>query len=221
MENNQKVWYITGASKGLGLALVKQLIAQGQKVAATSRDLATLKEAVGPLPGFLALQADLRSDTSVAASLRETKETFGVIDVIVNNAGYGTGGALEELEQQEIVQNFEINLFSVIRVIQQAMQYLRQQRSGHIINIASIAGFAPGIGWSVYAAAKAAVIGLSDALAKDLQPLGIKVTAVAPGAFRTDFIKPHSVAFAKKQISDYDNIRASHKIQRNGRCAGG
>ncbi len=118
---------------------------------------------------------------------------------------------MEELNTEEIEKSFEINFFAVVKVIQQALPYLRKQHSGHIINISSIAGFAPGIGWSVYAAAKFAVSGLSEALANDLKPLGIHVTAVSPGWFRTSFAKPESIALTEKHIDDYEHIRESHK----------
>jgi NAD(P)-dependent dehydrogenase (short-subunit alcohol dehydrogenase family) len=209
--DNKKVWYVTGASKGLGLALVKLLLEQGYRVAATSRDLTALTQSVGAGDNFLPLETDLTSDSSIADSLRKTHETFGRIDVIVNNAGYGIGGTLEELSAEEVAGNFDINVFATIRVIQKAMPYLRAQRSGHILNISSIAGFAGATGWSVYAAAKASVIALSEVLAQDVASLGIKVTAIAPGAFRTQFLSSDSLAFAKNTIDDYTDVRASHQ----------
>lgn len=206
-----KVWYITGASKGIGFALAKQLLTRGHKVAATSRSIS----AFGPFAEygdrFLPLEVDLKSETSIAGSVKKTADKFGVIDVVVNNAGYGLGGALEELTVNEIGENFEVNFFSVVRVIQQALPYLRKQRAGHIINIASIAGFAPGSGWAIYSAAKFAVAGLSEALANDLLPLGIHVTNVMPGGFRTNFAKVDSIIFSENQIADYDYLRQFHQ----------
>lgn len=154
--SNSKVWYITGASKGMGLSLVKELLAKGHQVAATSRSAAAFKE-LGD--SFLPLEVDLKSEASISASISKTVEKFGRLDAIVNNAGYGLGGALEELSAEEINENFEVNFFAVVRVVQQALPYMRSQHSGHIINISSIAGFAPGIGWSMYCAAKFAVTG--------------------------------------------------------------
>ncbi|WP_035649936.1 oxidoreductase [Flavobacterium sp. ASV13] len=207
--NNSKVWYITGASKGIGRSLVEQLLLQGNKVAATSRQSSALSEITSE--NFLPLEVDLTDEKSIAKSLEKTKRAFGKIDVIVNNAGYGIGGAIEELSEQEINENFNVNFFAVVKVIQQALPYLRNQRSGHIINISSIAGFAPGPGWSIYCAAKFAVTGLSEALANDLKPLGINVTAVLPGWFRTNFAKPDSIAFSKRQIDDYSFLRTAHQ----------
>jgi NAD(P)-dependent dehydrogenase (short-subunit alcohol dehydrogenase family) len=206
-----KVWYITGASKGIGRSLVEQLLLGGNKVAGTSRQIVALADIAGTNENFLPLQVDLTNEKSIATSFEKAKAAFGRIDVIVNNSGYGIGGAIEELSEQEINNNFDVNFFAIVKVIQQALSYLRSQRSGHIINISSIAGFAPGLGWSVYAAAKFAVSGLSEALANDLKPLGIHVSAVSPGAFRTNFVKPDSIAFSKKQIADYDFIREAHQ----------
>ncbi|MGY0035770.1 SDR family NAD(P)-dependent oxidoreductase [Pedobacter sp. NJ-S-72] len=208
--NNTKVWYITGASKGMGLSLVKQLLAKGHSVAATSRSMAAFEEFKGISDKFLPMEADLKNEQSIAASIQKTIENFGRLDIVVNNAGYGLGGALEELTSAEIDENFQINFFAVVRVIQQALPYMRKQRSGHIINISSIAGFAPGIGWPMYCAAKFAVSGLSEALANDLKPLGIHVTNVMPGWFRTSFAKADSIAYNKNQIEDYAYLREYH-----------
>lgn len=206
-----KVWYITGASKGMGLSLVKHLLAHGQRVAATSRAVAALAAFKENEDNFLPLEVDLKSEQSIAASLKQTINKFGRLDVVINNAGYGLGGALEELTAGEIYDNFEVNFFAVVRVIQQALPYMRQQRSGHIINISSIAGFAPGLGWAVYCAAKFAVSGLSAALTNDLKPLGIHVTNVMPGAFRTHFAKADSIAYSRHTMADYAHLRESHE----------
>lgn len=207
--NTKKVWYITGASKGMGLSLVKNLLDQGHSVIATSRKLSSLLN-ITDEASFLPVEVDLGDEQSIECSFKLAHEKFGRIDVVVNNAGYGTGGALEELTSGEIQGSFDVNFFAVIRVIQKAMPYLREQRSGHIINISSIAGFAPGIGWSVYAAAKFAVSGLSEALANDLKPLGIHVTAVSPGWFRTSFATAESISFSENTIPEYDYIRDYH-----------
>ena len=208
--NNTKVWYITGASKGMGLSLAKQLLAKGHRVAATSRSLTALEEFNEIGESFLPLEVDLKNEQSIAASIKKTIENFGRLDVVVNNAGYGLGGALEELTSAEIDENFQVNFFAVVRVIRQALPYMRRQRTGYIINISSIAGFAPGIGWPMYCAAKFAVSGLSEALANDLKPLGIHVTNVMPGWFRTSFAKADSIAYNKNQIEDYAYLREYH-----------
>jgi len=205
-----KVWYITGTSRGLGASLVKQLLEKGQRVVATTRNVNAFSSLTGYDKSFLPVETDLTSDQSVAASFRQAIARFGKLDVVVNNAGYGLGGALEELTPQEIADNFEINFFAVARVIRHALPYLRKQQSGFILNISSIAGFAPGSGWTLYSAAKSAVIGLSQALANELRPLGIHVVNIIPGGFRTSFAKPDSIAFSQQPIADYDYLRTYH-----------
>lgn len=206
-----KVWYITGASKGIGLSLTKQLLSLGHSVAATSRSVNVFEQFSEYRDRFLELNVDLKSEQSIASSFKKTIEKFGKVDVIVNNAGYGLGGALEELTSDEINENFEVNFFAAVRVVQKALPYLRAQRSGHIINISSIAGFAPGMGWSMYCAAKFALSGLSEALANDLKPLGIHVTNVLPGWFRTNFAKPDSIVYNKKPMQEYNYLREYHE----------
>lgn len=209
---NKKVWFITGASKGLGLALAKQLLQAGHQVAATSRNSTNLVDAIGFRGDtFLPLKVELGSDESVANAIQQTHEVFGRIDVVVNNAGYGIGGSIEELTDQETRDSFDINVFGTINVIRHVLPILRKQEAGHIINISSIAGIAPTIGWSVYGATKYAVIGLSEVLAEDVKALGIKVTVIAPGAFRTNFMNADSLVLSETKIDAYAGIRASHE----------
>lgn len=224
MDNNKKVWFITGASKGFGLSLVKQLLDAGQLVAATSRNQEELIKAVNTPNNnnFLPLQVNLVNEASVSLALQHTYETFGQIDVVINNAGYGMGGAIEELTDKEARQAFDVNVFATLNVIRFVMPYLRKQRSGHIINISSIAGIAPGTGWAIYGAAKYAVIGLSEVLAADVKALGIKVTVVAPGAFRTSFLTPDSLSMTENPIADYADVRETHAkyLKMDGEQAG-
>lgn len=209
---NKKVWFITGASKGLGLSLARLLLSVGHKVAATSRNTGSLTEAVNDeSDAFLPLQVDLGNDDSVAAAIERTHQVFGRIDVVVNNAGYGIGGSIEELTDRETRDSFDINVFGTINVIRHVLPILRKQGSGHIINISSIAGIAPAIGWSVYGATKHAVIGLSEVLADDVRDFGIKVTVIAPGAFRTNFLNADSLILSERRIEAYAGIRASHE----------
>lgn len=222
MDNN-KVWFITGASKGFGLSLVKQLLDAGQLVAATSRNLQELTTAVNTTSNnFLPLQVDLVNDRSVSLALQHTYEAFGHIDVVINNAGYGIGGAIEELSDAETRMAFDVNVFGTLNVIRAAMPYLRKQRSGHIINISSIAGITANTGWAIYAGAKYAVIGISEVLAADVKELGIKVTVVAPGAFRTSFLTAGSLSITDNQIDDYTEVRAIHNkyLKMDGKQAG-
>ncbi|MBE9463392.1 oxidoreductase [Dyadobacter subterraneus] len=209
--DSQKTWFVTGASKGLGLSLVKQLLEAGQNVAATSRNIEELTKAVNSSgDSFLPISVDLANEKSVADALEKTNAQFGSIDVVINNAGYGIGGSIEELTDEETRLSFDVNVFAMLNVIRKALPYLRKQKSGHIINISSIAGIAPGTGWSIYAATKYAVIGLSEVLADDVKSFGIKVTVVAPGAFRTSFLTPESLVMTSNPIEEYQAVRDSH-----------
>ena len=213
MKPQQKVWYITGASKGLGLSLVKQLLSAGHKVAATSRSLADLENAVGTdNANFLPLAVDLKDEASVNSSVNATVSAFGQIDVVVNNAGYGLIGSLEELSDKESGDNFEINVFGMLNVIRNVMPQLRKQRSGHIINISSIGGFSGAFpGFGIYCATKFAVVGLSESLSAEAKTFGIKVTVVQPGYFRTNFLSAGSIAVPANQIDDYAEVRESQQ----------
>jgi NAD(P)-dependent dehydrogenase (short-subunit alcohol dehydrogenase family) len=210
MENHQ-TWFITGASRGFGLELAQQLLRQGHRVAATSRDVAGLRRAVGAdSGGFLPLAMDLGSEASVADAVRATVERFGRIDVVVNNAGYGQLGSLEELADAEARANFDVNVFGTLNVIRQVMPQLRAQGGGHVINISSIAGIVGGFpGWGVYCATKFAVEGLSEALAAEAAPFGVRVTVVEPGYFRTDFLSSGSLRLPAEKLDDYALVRQS------------
>ncbi|OOQ61794.1 SDR family NAD(P)-dependent oxidoreductase [Mucilaginibacter pedocola] len=221
MEN--KTWFITGASKGFGLSLVKQLLSAGQKVAATSRNLDELVKAVGVTsPNFLPIQVELGNEDSVGCAIHQTKAAFNSIDVVINNAGYGIGGSIEELTDRETRDSFEVNVFGTLNVIRMVMPYMRYQQSGHIINISSIAGITATTGWSVYAATKFSVVGLSEVLAQDVAEFGVKVTVVAPGAFRTSFLTPESVNIAKHTIPEYTGLHTAQAamLQKDGQQAG-
>jgi len=210
-----KVWFITGASKGLGLALTKQVLKNGDKVAATSRRIADLATADDH---FLPLQVDLVNEDSVAKAIEQTVKTFGKLDVVVNNAGYGLLGAVEELTDKEVRQHLDVNVFAVLNVIRKAVPYLRVQKSGHIFNISSVAGYVGFGGAAGYNAAKFAVAGLTAALVEELAPLGIKVTDVAPGYFRTNFLSSDSLLYSENKIPAYDYI---HQIKTYNDAADG
>lgn len=157
--NNSKVWYVTGASQGLGLILVKKLLESGYRVAAGSRNVQTLSHAVGVIDKnrFLPLAVDLNNLDSIDESIQQTHATFGRIDVVVNNAGYGMTGTLEETGEQDIRNIFNVNVLALVDVVKSVLPVMRNQKSGYIINIGSVAGFVGAPGWSVYSATKAAV----------------------------------------------------------------
>ncbi|MCF6407777.1 SDR family oxidoreductase [Chitinophaga filiformis] len=202
---NSKVWFVTGASKGMGLTLVKLLLNTGHKVAATSRNVVELEKQVGgPNKNFLALQVNIASNEDVKAAIQQTAKYFGKLDVVVNNAGYAIYGSVEELSDQEFRDSVEINLFAMVNTVRNAMPYFRQQKSGHIINFSSIAGYRGYGSAGAYGAVKFAVVGLSEALAEEGKLFGVHVTVVAPGFFRTSFLDKGSMKMAANRIQGYN-----------------
>ena len=213
---NKKVWFVTGASKGLGLTLVKKLLSKGYDVAATSRNVEDLSKAVGSFNNFLPLSVDLLSEESVEKAVGQTISKFGQLDFVVNNAGYGMLGALEELSDQESRQNFDVNVFGSLNVIRKVMPQMRKQQSGHIFNISSIGGFSGNFpGFGIYCATKFAVAGFTESLAAEVKPLGIKATVVEPGYLRTAFLNPDSLAVPKNPIDAYKEVRDSQAAHQN------
>lgn len=218
----KKVWFITGASKGFGLALVKLLLSKGDQVAATSRKVSDLEQQItGQKENFLPLELDITNGENVKKAIKHTVEKFGHLDIVVNNAGYSILGSLEELTEEEFRQSTEVNVFGTVNVIRAAMPYLREQRSGHVINFSSIAGYVGFANAGAYNAAKYAVIGISDALAEEAKAFGIKVTVVAPGYFRTSFLEQGSIMIVKNRIKEYnvDQLEEALK-QMNGKQQG-
>jgi NAD(P)-dependent dehydrogenase (short-subunit alcohol dehydrogenase family) len=207
--NNRKTWFVTGASKGLGLTLVKKLLSQGYNVAATSRTVDALREAVGTASdNFLALAMNLLDEQDIKAAIDQTVSRFGSVDVIVNNAGYGLMGGLEELSDMETRANFDVNVFGSLNVIRQALPYMRAKKNGHIFNISSIGGFNGGFpAFGIYCATKFAVHGFSESLSHEVKPFGINVTLVMPGYFRTSFLEEGSIVAPKNEIAEYENVR--------------
>ena len=206
--DTKKVWFVTGASKGLGLTLVKKLLSEGYRVAATSRTVEALKKEIGASDNFLPLEADVANEKSVRNAILKTLETFGEIDVVVNNAGYGQLGTLEEASDKESRKNFDVNVFGLLNVIRNVMPHFRKKKSGHVINISSIAGFLGTFpGWGIYTATKFAVAGLTEALSAEVKSLGITATIVYPGYFKTNFLLKGSLRFADDSIEDYKEAR--------------
>jgi NAD(P)-dependent dehydrogenase (short-subunit alcohol dehydrogenase family) len=208
--NTRKTWLITGASKGLGLTLTMKLLAQGYNVVATSRTVDALREAVNiESPNFLPLAMDLVNEANVKQGIDQAVSHFGSIDVVVNNAGYGLMGGLEELSDEEARTNFDVNVFGSLNVIRQALPYLRAQKNGHIFNISSIGGFNGGFpAFGIYCATKFAVHGFTESLAHEVKPFGINVSLVMPGYFRTNFLDEGSIVTPKVEIDEYVNVRA-------------
>jgi len=207
--NNSKVWYVTGASQGLGLTLVKKLFENGYRVAATSRDTQKLKEAAGIINAerFLPLSVDLNDPDSIDGSIQQTITAFGRIDVVVNNAGYGMIGTVEEITEIDIRKIFDVNVLAAINVVKSVLPLMRKQRSGYIINVGSVAGFAGAPGWAVYSATKAAITAFSEVLALDIKEFDIKVTVVEPSGFRTGFLTENSLANIDSGIDGYAAVK--------------
>jgi NAD(P)-dependent dehydrogenase (short-subunit alcohol dehydrogenase family) len=207
--NTSKVWYVTGASQGLGLTLVKKLLEKGYRVAATSRNTQALRKSVGitDTERFLPLAVDLNNLDSIDESIGQTLAAFGRIDVVVNNAGYGMSGTVEEIAEQDIRSIFDINVLATIDIVKSVLPVMRKQRSGYIINMGSVAGFAGAPGWSVYSATKAAVAAFSEVLALDVKEFGIHVTVIEPSGFRTGFLTKNSLVYTESKIDGYQAVK--------------
>lgn len=201
----QKVWFITGASKGMGLEITKAVLNNGDKVVATSRNTETLLEKiVNYKDNLLSVKLDITNEKEVRDAISKGIERFGQIDVVVNNAGYNLLGNIEELSDTEFRETMSVNVFAMLNIIRNVLPHLRKQNSGHIINTSSMMGYMGYAGNGSYNASKFAVIGLSEALAQEVAPFGIKVTILAPGTFRTSFMSEDSLNVAKNKIEAYN-----------------
>lgn len=184
-----KIWFITGASSGFGAELAKAIIESGDKVAATFRKAEQASSFSQQYNGNgLGLVLDVTQTENIPAALQQAIRKFGKIDVLVNNAGYGTIGAIEEFSLEEIRQQMETNFFGAVAVTKAVLPIMREQGSGHIVQISSQAGFRAAAGFGVYNASKFALEGFSEALAQEVAPIGIEMTIVEPGPFRTQFL---------------------------------
>jgi NAD(P)-dependent dehydrogenase (short-subunit alcohol dehydrogenase family) len=198
------VWFITGASRGFGRELAASALARGDQVIATARDLRSVDEALREAgDSLLAQRLDVTDQEQAAAAVAAGVERFGRIDVLVNNAGYGLFGGIEEISDVEARALFDTNVFGLLNVTRAALPTLRSQGAGHIVNIGSSAGFVSSAGRGLYSASKFAVEGITEALHAELAPLGIHVTVVEPGSFRTEFLTADSKRQAGKDIPAY------------------
>ena len=199
-----RTWFITGASRGFGELFVKEALAAGDAVIAAARDPNQVTERFGTQPRLLAVRLDVTNENEAKGAVAQGIARFGRIDILVNNAGYGLLGAVEEATAKDVEGQFATNVFGLLAVTRAVLPHMRRQRRGHIINISSIGGYEAYPGWGVYGATKFAVEGLSEALAHELQPLGIRVTVVEPGFFRTNFLDSTSLSKTSREIDDYD-----------------
>jgi NAD(P)-dependent dehydrogenase (short-subunit alcohol dehydrogenase family) len=198
------VWFVTGASKGFGAQIVREALARGEQVVATARNPQAVHDAF-PDGGDALLVAplDVADQAQARAAVGAALERFGRIDVLVNNAGRGLVGAVEEADDAEVRAIFETNVFGLLAVTRAVLPIMRRQRSGRIFNFSSVGGIAVGEGWGVYGGTKYAVEGLSEAMRRELAPLGVQVTIVEPGVFRTDFLDGSSLHAAQSVLDDY------------------
>jgi NAD(P)-dependent dehydrogenase (short-subunit alcohol dehydrogenase family) len=208
----QRVWFITGCSTGFGHELAKLCLAQGEKVVVTARDVSKVADLAQNQPNALALALDVTDPTQVKSAIGTAEQKFGRIDVLVNNAGYGYMAAVEEGEDDAVRGMFDANFFGLASVTRAVLPGMRSRKSGHIINISSVAGLVGFPGSGYYAATKFAVEGLSEALSKEVAPLGIKVTVVEPGPFRTDFAG-RSLQMPQTEIADYAATAGARRQQ--------
>lgn len=210
MPDATRTWLITGCSTGLGRALAEVVIARGERVFATARKPEQLDDLVSGHPNAHALKLDVTAPADIQAAVAEVEQAGG-IDVLVNNAGYGYLTAIEEGQEEGYRAQFETNLFGLIALTKAVLPGMRARRSGHIVNIASVGGLVGNPGSGYYAGTKFALVGLSEALSKEVAPLGIKVTVVEPGPFRTDWAG-RSLQSSPNPIDDYaDTVHARLK----------
>jgi len=199
----KRVWFITGAARGIGARIVDAALAQGDAVVATSRDASTLEQRFGAQRGLLALALDVTSEAQSATAAAAALARFGRIDVLVNNAGFGLLGAVEEATADEVRRLYETNVFGLLNVTRAVLPAMRARRSGHVINLSSVGGYRSGAGFGVYCSTKFAVEGLTEALHAELAPLGIHATVVEPGYFRTEFLEQSSLVVSPRIVDDY------------------
>jgi NAD(P)-dependent dehydrogenase (short-subunit alcohol dehydrogenase family) len=200
-----KIWFITGAGSGLGTGIAKAALRAGDRVVATGRNLEKVRHAFRELPpeNIAFVQLDVVDEAQHRMAVDEAVKRFGRIDVLVNNAGYSLLGNFEQMTTAEIQQQFATNFYGVVHLMQAVLPIMRRQRSGHIINISSVAGVVGLKHCAAYAATKFAVEGLSLSVATEVEKFGIKITVVEPGFFRTDLLDPHNIRWVGKVIADY------------------
>jgi NAD(P)-dependent dehydrogenase (short-subunit alcohol dehydrogenase family) len=201
--SSSRVWFITGTSTGFGHLLAKELLRRGDRVIATARDLSKAEDLVQQYPSTTrAFTLDVTKPAEIESVAQKAIAAFGHVDVLVNNAGYGVNGAIEEVSEDEFEAMFQTNIYGLIRTTRAFLPHFRQRRAGHIFNLSSIGGLIGGAGWGFYNTTKFAVEGFSEALAGEMKPLGVHVTVIEPGPFRTDFLG-RSGKLAAKELPEY------------------
>src|SRR5215471_6094459 len=199
-----KTWFITGASRGFGALVADRALAKGDGVVATARNPKAIAERFGDRPNLVALALDVTREDQVIAAAKAAIDRFHRIDVLINNAGFGLMGAVEEASAAEVEAVYRTNVFGLLTVSRAVLPYMREARSGRILNISSIGGYRGAAGFGIYSSTKFAVEGLSEAMHDELAPLGIYVTVVEPGYFRTDFLDASWLSVSSRKFSDYE-----------------
>ncbi|WP_095111493.1 oxidoreductase [Pseudomonas sp. Irchel 3H7] len=199
-----RTWFITGASRGFGILIAEQALRSGDAVIATARNPQDITDRLGEQPNLLAVRLDVTREEEAHQAVAEGIKRFGRIDVLINNAGFGVLGAVEETSASETERLFATNVFGLLNVTRAVLPHMRAQRSGRVINISSIGGYQAYMGWGVYGSTKFAVEGITEALHQELAPLGIQTTVVEPGFFRTDFLDEQSLIKTRLELADYD-----------------
>ena len=196
------VWFITGASRGFGAAIAEQALARGDCVVAAARRPKPIEPREHD-DRMLSVRLDVTNESEAQHAVDAAIDRFGRIDILVNNAGTSLVGAVEEASTAEVESVFTTNLYGVLNVVRAVLPVMREQRSGTVVNIGSMGGFAQSPGWGVYGATKFALEGISEAMTGELAPLGIHVMIVEPGSFRTDFLDAGSLRGTRAVIEDY------------------
>lgn len=200
----KRVWFITGASRGIGALIAEAALADGNAVVAAGRNVKAIVERLGESPALLPVALDVTDEAQAKAAVHAAVKKFGRVDVLVNNAGFGLLGAVEESADKDVRRMYDTNVFGLLNVTRAVLPTMRAKRSGHVINISSIGGYRAGAGFGVYSSTKFAVEGITESLYAELKPLGIHATVVEPGYFRTDFLDGSSLIVAPEVIDDYD-----------------
>ena len=198
-----RIWLITGASRGIGARIAEVALAQGDAVVATSRSAESITRRLGASDALLPLALDVTDEAQARHAVGAALERFGRIDVLVNNAGYGLLGAVEEATADEVRRLYETNVFGLLNVTRAVLPSMRARRAGHVINISSLGGVQSAAGFGVYCSTKFAVEGITEALHAELAPLGIHATVVEPGYFRTEFLDTASLSVSPLVLEDY------------------
>lgn len=207
----QKTWFITGASKGLGFEIAKAALNAGDRVVGTVRkERLALHAALGDHQNLFVVEMDVTKEMEVNASVQSAIDNSGKLDIVLNNAGYGIVGAIEEISDAEARKQYDTNVFGLLNVLRATLPFLRKERSGHIINVSSLFAFDPLAGWSLYGSTKNAVEGITQGLVKEMEPFGIKVSVIEPGLFRTGFTGKDSYHVAQNALKDYENTMVGY-----------